>query len=163
MEYINSVYHEASEIYPNRIILDCEEEEIHDTLLENIINNAIKYGSRDSPVTLKVTDTEKFVNISVHNTGNPIPVKKQKEIFNYLSTTNDSRSKNLRSWGMGLALVKKVAEAHGGQLELVSNEEEGTTFSISLHKFGNKPGKIRTTLNFEYNGSQFEEGPGKLF
>ncbi|MDX1542770.1 MAG: hypothetical protein R3214_02405 [Christiangramia sp.] len=52
---------------------------------------------------------------------------------------------------MGLTLVKSVAEAHGGKVGLQSDEEHGTTFSISLIKNANSPGKIRTELNYSEN------------
>lgn len=154
--YIRSLYEEASEIYTNKIILDCAEEEIYGVfdgamirrVLENIINNAVKYGDRDTPVRITVKNYQENVSISIHNEGNPIPKEQQQEIFEFLNTTNGKGPRNLKSWGMGLSLVKAVAKAHGGNLELESNEENGTTFILHLNKHENEPGKLKTSLNF---------------
>jgi len=155
-KYIKSVADDASEIYPNKIILNCKEDEIlgvFDTamirrILENIINNAVKYGERGTPVTISVEDQQEKVIINIHNQGNPIAHEDQKEIFQFLKTTNGSGPREIKSWGMGLTLVNSVARAHGGSLHLKSNKKEGTTFSIVLDKTANEPGKKKTSLNF---------------
>lgn len=155
MEYIESVYKEASEIYSNKIILKGEEDEIRGVsdgtmirrVLENFISNAIKYGNRETPVTISVENSEEFVFMSVHNQGNPIPKSNQKEIFDFMNTSQKNGTRELKSWGMGLTLVKAVAEAHGGSVELESNHSKGTTFSIILKKYENRPGKKRAALN----------------
>lgn len=155
LKYIESVYHEASEIYSNKIILKCDVQEIVGVfdcamvqrVLENIVNNAVKYGSRKSTITMTVIDSPEYVTIDVHNQGNPIVVEKQKEIFKFLSTANGDGPAKLKSWGMGLTIVKAVAKGHGGKLNLESSGEHGTTFSLVLGKYKNKPGKVKTELN----------------
>ena len=155
LEFIRSVYDDSSEIYSNEIMLKCDKEEIvgfFDTamirrILENIINNAVKYGERGSPITISVDDSPQEVFISVHNEGNPIPEKKQKEIFEFLNTSSGSRPGELKSWGIGLSLVREVAIAHGGFLKLESNEKDGTTFQLVLSKYENEPGEVKTALS----------------
>ena len=156
MEYIRSVYGEAIEIYSNEFILKCDEEQIIGVfdcamvrrVLENIINNAVKYGGRGTPITISVEDLPREVLISIHNEGNPIPEKEQKEIFRFSRTSNGSGPKKLRSWGMGLSLVYAVARAHGGSIDLETNQEDGTTFTLVLNKNAVQPGKLKTSLNF---------------
>jgi len=67
----------------------------------------------------------------VHNEGNPIPLKDQASLFDYYQRAN-AQEGNQQGWGIGLTLVKGIAEAHGGKVEVRSSEEEGTTFSIIL-------------------------------
>lgn len=156
VQYVESVYHEATEIYSNKIILKCDKKEITGVfdcalirrVLENVINNAVKYGSRGTPISISVKDSSETVTIEVHNEGNPIPEDNQKEIFKYLNTSNGYGPGKLKSWGMGLTIVKAVARGHGGMLKLKSNEEHGTTFSLVLGKYKNEPGKVKTVLNF---------------
>lgn len=156
LKYIESVHLEASEIYSNEIVLKCDVEEIVGVfdcamvqrVLENIVNNAVKYGSRKTRITMTVTDSPEYVTIDVHNQGNPIDEQKQKEIFKFLSTSNGDSPGKLKSWGMGLTIVKAVARGHGGSLKLKSNGVDGTTFSLILGKYKNEPGKIKTALNF---------------
>ncbi|GHA27815.1 hypothetical protein GCM10007103_06570 [Salinimicrobium marinum] len=160
-ESIKSVYNEASEIYSNEIILKCNDEEIvgvfDETMirrvLENLLSNAIKYGQRDKPVTISITEKEQFFALKVHNFGNPIPEERQQEIFQFMNTTRNASYSGVKSWGMGLTLVKAVAEAHGGEVRLESSEELGTSFTVSFDKTKNKPGKMKATLNYEFTGN----------
>lgn len=156
---IKSVYSEASEIYSSEIILDCDEEEIPGIfdgtmirrVLENFLSNAVKYGDGDKPVKLSIDNRENSLSITVHNHGEPISPVRQEEIFQFLKTSRGQIGpRGLTSRGMGLTLVRAVAEAHGGEVKLESSAEKGTSFSILLNKWKNKPGKVKTTLNYEY-------------
>ncbi len=160
LDDISWVYDEASEIYTNKINFNKKEADslkgVFDgtavrRVVENLVTNAIKYGAREKPVTITVEDSDKDIRVSVHNYGNPIAKKDQENIFEFLNRSSERNSGNLDSWGMGLTLVKTVANAHGGKLMLNSNEKEGTTFTLILDKFSHKPGKIRTELNFSEN------------
>lgn len=161
-ECIRSVYGEASEIYSNPFILNCEEEKIIGVfdsamvrrVLENIISNAVKYGKRGTPITITVKDSAEEVVLDVHNEGDPIPQENQEEIFKFLNTTRGHGPRSLKSWGMGLTLVNVVAEAHGGKLSLESTKEKGTTFSLLLKKHSTEPGKRKTALNFKYGADR---------
>lgn len=153
---IKQVIAEADEIYSNSIELDCTESEIlavYDGTairrsLENLITNAVKYGERDQVVTVSIENKVERVTLNVHNKGNPIQTQDKERIFEFLNRTDREDSGPLQSWGMGLAFVKMAAEAHGGFVEVVSNPDLGTTFSIDFHKFSNSPGKIKSKLNY---------------
>lgn len=151
VECLVSVHHEASESYSNEIKLNCPKEEILGIfdcpmvrrVMENFVSNAVKYGSKNTPVTLSCKNGEEMVELSVHNFGNPILPGRQERIFEFLNTSYGEGPRGLKSRGIGLFLVKAVAEAHGGELKLHSNETDGTTFSITLNKHLNRPGKKR--------------------
>lgn len=99
--------------------------------LENLMINAIKYGACDTPIKVSLTQFNTEVCLQVHNEGNPIPLKEQASLFEYYHRSND-RSGSQQGWGIGLTLVKGIAEAHDGKVEVKSSKEEGTTFSIVL-------------------------------
>jgi signal transduction histidine kinase len=158
-ENIRSLHAEAAEIYSNDIVLECDKQEINGIfdptmirrVLENFISNAVKYGNRDTPVTVTVMDSEEHLEIGVHNYGEEIPQEKQEEIFQFLKTAQGSTGNSgLKSRGMGLSLVKAVARAHGGDVKLESSREKGTTFSITVHKFSHKPGKVKAPINYDF-------------
>ncbi|MDT0641401.1 HAMP domain-containing sensor histidine kinase [Zunongwangia sp. F363] len=156
MRDVKWVYSEASEIYTNDIHIETDIQELNGIfdgtairrILENLVSNAVKHGAKNSAITIKVKEFPEKVSLSVHNFGNPIPQDKQEGIFDFLNSSKKESAGKLKSWGMGLTLIKAVAEAHGGSVELESNEGKGTTFSIMLHKYKNKPGKVRSKLNF---------------
>lgn len=153
---LKRVHEEANEIYPNRIELKCEEEEIKavydgsaiSRTLENLLSNAVKYGARDGVITIITEDMGEEVIIKVHNTGNTVSEEDKESIFNFLSRSEAEPSGELKSWGMGLTFVKMAIEAHGGHVDLESNKKNGTTFTLTIQKFANEPGKVRSKLNF---------------
>lgn len=154
MEDIDWVYQEASEIYKNPIELVSEAKEIKGVfdgaairrVLENLISNGVKYGAEDSRITITVINKTEDVLIKVHNKGLPISKERQKEIFNFLETKKKENTQ-MKSWGMGLYLVKMVVEAHGGELNLQSNEEEGTIFEMVLGKYTNHVGATKAQVD----------------
>ncbi|MDR5591187.1 HAMP domain-containing sensor histidine kinase [Christiangramia sp. SM2212] len=159
-EDVQTVYEEAQEVYSEKIIFECEDENLNGVfdatairrLLENLLTNAVKYGKAEKPITLKVSKLDdQYLQLSVHNYGTPIPEDKQKEIFNFLRHSSETNKKDLQSWGIGLTLVKMVAEAHGGKVSLESSEDSGTEFTVTISRTMNEPGKHRTKLNFSQN------------
>ncbi|MDN3593549.1 sensor histidine kinase [Zunongwangia endophytica] len=153
---IKWVRDEAQEVYDNKIELVAPDTEIKGVfdgtairrVLENLINNGVKYGSLDQPITVKVDEDESQVSLKVHNSGDSIPEEKQEKIFDFLNSSHDEKTGQHKSWGMGLTLVKIVAEAHGGNAKISSNEKDGTTFTITLEKFLNIPGRTTSKLNY---------------
>jgi signal transduction histidine kinase len=107
--------------------------------LENLVNNAAKYGYPDSPVTVVLEDGADHVTLSVHNEGKPIPLSEQAALFAPFYRTPDAERSRAAGWGIGLAVVKGVAEAHGGRVSVDSTGAEGTTFSIRLPKLPTPP------------------------
>ncbi|QJE01382.1 HAMP domain-containing histidine kinase [Massilia forsythiae] len=97
--------------------------------LENLINNAIKYGDGGA-VGIVAAHTRGRLMLSVHNTGNPIPKERYGPIFDYL--TRDGAAAAAEGWGVGLPFVKRVAESHGGSIAVDSAPETGTTFLIDI-------------------------------
>ena len=153
---IKWVHEESKEVYTNDIKLDCKVEKIEGIfdstaikrLLENLIGNAVKYGDKEKQITISIIDEKEAVVIKVHNYGKPIPKAKQEQIFKFMGSAEKGKNSVLGSWGMGLTLTQIVAEAHGGGINLISDEKTGTTFTVNLIKQFNEPGKKRAKLTF---------------
>ena len=99
--------------------------------IENVGRNAVKYGSKSRPITITVRALHERALITVHNEGSYIPVEQQETLFrafHRLPSAEDST----RGWGLGLAQVRGVAEAHGGSIGVDSLPERGTTFTIDI-------------------------------
>jgi signal transduction histidine kinase len=97
--------------------------------LENLINNAIKYGDRHT-VRIMARQTRGRLMLSVHNEGNPIPAEQHERIFDYLR--REAGPLAATGWGIGLPFVKAVGESHGGSVVVDSSPELGTTFLIDV-------------------------------
>lgn len=96
--------------------------------LENLLNNAVKYGDGD-PITVHVEETHERMLISIHNTGSPISPEQAPRIFEYLRRENHGPTPG---WGIGLPYVQNVAESHGGSIAVDSSAETGTTFIFDI-------------------------------
>lgn len=102
-------------------------------IFENLLTNAVKYGDSIAPVTLTISTVRQgYVEICVHNTGNPLSELDQKTLFDSFRSVAATRASARRGWGLGLTLVRGVVEAHGGTIDLASDAERGTTFTVKL-------------------------------
>lgn len=101
-------------------------------VLENLIGNAVKYGAPQGPISLRIVRENDKILASVHNFGNSISEEDQKTLFEDFHRTHSAQTSGKQGWGLGLGLVKGMAEAHGGQVKLQSDATRGTTFTIAL-------------------------------
>jgi signal transduction histidine kinase len=100
--------------------------------LENLTDNAVKYGVPASPITVTVREMHGRALLTVHNHGAHIPVEKQENLFRAFQRLTDAEASGKRGWGLGLAQARAVAEAHGGSIGLDSLPGQGTTFMIDI-------------------------------
>jgi signal transduction histidine kinase len=102
--------------------------------VENLGTNAVKYGDAHQSITLKVTQTHGRALLMVHNHGSYIPPEEQETLFQAFRRSRTAEQSNKRGWGLGLALVRGVAEAHGGSIGVDSYPQHGTTFTLDVPK-----------------------------
>ena len=100
--------------------------------LENLVGNAVKYGTPGKPIRLKVDSTHERVIISVHNEGDPIPPEETESVFQVFQRAKAAKEGKQRGWGIGLPYARSVAESHGGSIGVDSTKERGTTFLIDM-------------------------------
>ena len=111
-------------------------------MLSNLIGNAIQYGLVDTPVAVTVlADAGNDIVISINNAGPAIPADKIAGIFDPLVRITQQGGADAgehTSLGIGLYIARQIAQAHGGRIEVVSGEQDGTTFSVTLplHRSG---------------------------
>jgi signal transduction histidine kinase len=98
-------------------------------VLENLIDNAQKYGDASQPIMLRVARVDHRVHLSVHNEGEPIPEPELKRLFDPFERLEDVK---VKGWGLGLPFVQNAVESHGGDVVVDSARERGTTFTLSM-------------------------------
>ena len=101
-------------------------------ILENLCLNAIKYGAAYRPVRVTLLREDERVAIEVHNEGAPISAADQQKLFQPFQRLGAVRIGEAVGWGLGLTLVKGIAEAHGGGVSVESSFEQGTIFRVTL-------------------------------
>lgn len=100
-------------------------------LLGNLVANAVAYGDTSRPITVVTGVADGRASIGVHNDGPVIPESLFAALFEPMNRCSQFDSQ-VRSVGLGLFIVKKIAEAHGGSVSVSSAQGQGTTFSVSL-------------------------------
>jgi len=104
--------------------------------VSNLLGNALRHGSRDRPVTVKVDGSAMdSVTVSVHNSGSPIPADTRETLFEPLVRGVGAVNGGY-NLGLGLYVVREIASAHGGSVEVQSDEVSGTVFSVQLPRDG---------------------------
>jgi signal transduction histidine kinase len=100
--------------------------------LNNLLENAVKYGREETPITCRLSTTKGRVFISVHNQGDPIPPETIPVLFQPFRRSLAAEKSQKGGWGLGLVMVQTVAEAHGGSVGVESSETEGTIFTLDI-------------------------------
>ena len=111
-------------------------------VLYNLVDNAIKFSRPDSEITIETTEKGETIFVSVRDSGIGIPKDDQKLIWDRFYKTDLSRGKDKKGTGLGLSIVREIIRAHEENINLVSTEGVGSTFTFSLR---------RSDLNDELN------------
>ncbi|SEL66109.1 PAS domain S-box-containing protein [Aquimarina amphilecti] len=100
-------------------------------LFQNIISNAIKYNDKEKGILdIKCNDIGSFWEITLADNGPGIPEAYHRKIFEIFQTAQDKS----KSTGIGLSIVKKIVNMYGGEVDVSSEENKGTTFLFTLKK-----------------------------
>jgi two-component system sensor histidine kinase KdpD len=111
------------EVYGDRGILS--------SALEQFVDNASRYSTPGSPISVKAEESLGEIVIAIHNEGPPIHPADRERIFERFYRAEESRHRSPGT-GLGLSIAKKAAEAHDGRTWVVSEEHSGTTFFFAL-------------------------------
>jgi len=104
--------------------------------ISNIISNAIKYmGKQNGRMNIRLLDEGDFIHIEFEDSGKGIAAKDLPYIFDRFYRTDTSRNSSQGGSGIGLSVVQKVIEAHGGRVWATSKEGIGTTIHFSIRKY----------------------------
>ncbi|MFQ5754440.1 MAG: ATP-binding protein, partial [bacterium] len=105
-----------------------------ETALENLLDNAFKYGSKGKEISISVKESQSEVQVEVTDQGMGIPVEHQPRIFERFYRVDKGRSRELGGTGLGLSIVKHIVQRHSGRIWVESEVGKGTTFSFTLPK-----------------------------
>jgi PAS domain S-box-containing protein len=98
----------------------------------NLVDNALAYSPPDTPISVDVRGEGGHVVLAVKNFGAPIPPEAMSRIFAPFSRGNHDGERAKVGLGLGLFIVHRIVEAHGGAVTLASSAEDGTVFTVSL-------------------------------
>ena len=105
----------------------------------NLLSNAVKYSGRDGRIELRVHRQGDEIAVSITDSGIGIPKDEQAHIFRKFYRVNSGAAAQRSGAGLGLALVRHFAEAHGGSVTVESEPGRGSTFTLLLPCVSEKP------------------------
>ena len=103
-------------------------------VIANLVSNAIKYTNPGGQIQIKITDGKDFSTIHVVDNGIGIAVEDYKRIFERFYRTDASRNRRTGGAGIGLTIVKAIVQAHHGTVEVESELDKGSVFTVVLPK-----------------------------
>jgi len=109
-------------------------------VIHNIVNNSVKYMDKDQGrINLRVKDVGDFVQVELEDNGKGIAAKDLPNVFDRFYRTDASRNSSKGGSGIGLSIVKKIVEEHGGNIWATSKPDTGTTMYFVLRKYQEVP------------------------
>lgn len=100
--------------------------------LINLVANAAQHGSDKSPIMVVARGLDREVEIAVRNEGPVIPSDEFEQIFEAMKHSRGDSSRDRRHLGLGLYIVDRIVDAHGGAIDVESTKQTGTTFTVRL-------------------------------
>jgi len=109
----------------------------HDAIKQivvNLLDNAVKYArdATDRTITIRTRGDSRYVFIEVEDHGPGVPHTQRKKIFEQFYRTQAEATRETTGTGLGLALVKKFAQAHNGFVEILNAKPAGAIFRVAL-------------------------------
>ncbi|MFM6924552.1 MAG: sensor histidine kinase [Ferruginibacter sp.] len=102
-------------------------------LANNLIENAIKYGSKEFPVSVSLTEVNNTIAFRVKDQGKGIASEEKAKIFSKFYRVGNAATKAAKGTGLGLYLCKKIAERHNANISVTDNTPSGAIFTVTLH------------------------------
>lgn len=103
-------------------------------VLHNLIDNAIKFSDCNSNITIETSEKGDKIFTSISDYGEGIPKESLDKVFERFYKLDASRGRDKKGTGLGLAIVKDIIQAHNENINVISTEGVGTTFTFTLPK-----------------------------
>jgi len=108
-----------------------------DSVISILIDNAVKYNKDNGKIYVSAEyitlyDKKKYIRLKVQDTGIGIKQDDVSKIFERFTRQDESRSKAISGYGLGLAIAKEIARSHQGKISVESTEGQGSAFTVLL-------------------------------
>lgn len=130
---IDSLHHRLDTVLPSQPIYLHADPVRLAQIVSNLLNNAAKYTARHGHIVLTVRPEDRRIAIEVQDNGMGIPPEAQARIFELFMQVDQNRNRSQGGLGIGLTLVKRLAELHGGSVDMASEGlGRGSCFTVRL-------------------------------
>jgi two-component system phosphate regulon sensor histidine kinase PhoR len=138
-EHVLAVFRERAELRRIKLVSDIApgvqlraDARALEQVLNNLVENAVKYGSEGGTVSVRAVLDGRMARIAVADTGPGIEATHLPRLFERFYRVDAGRSRELGGTGLGLSIVKHLVEAMGGRIEVESVPGRGTTFTVTV-------------------------------
>ena len=108
-------------------------------LVDNLVSNALKFTPAGERIDVRSTEIDGQAVIEVANTGSYLSPEEQEHLFDRFFRTTDAVHQAIGGVGLGLSICKAIADAHGGEISVRSEEREATTFTVRIPAYDRGP------------------------
>lgn len=116
---------------PDDLVAEVDEEHLR-RAVSNLISNAIKYSPEGGEVRVEASRRNGDVVVAVRDHGIGIPPEDQRRVFDRFYRVDNTKTRKIGGTGLGLALVREIARAHGGEVGVESVEGQGSRFWLQV-------------------------------
>lgn len=128
--------------FPQRVIIEKIQEGVYLTgealllqmLLNNLLENAIKYSPQETPVTISLSEENNRIRLTVSDQGSGIADLEKKKIFEKFYRSGNENTRKSKGTGLGLYLCQKIMKSHKGSIMVSDNLPKGSSFIASFPK-----------------------------
>jgi two-component system, sensor histidine kinase and response regulator len=110
----------------------CADPDEMEIIFNNLISNAIKYNKDGGTVDCHIEESDKNIVITVKDTGIGMSDADMEKLFQDFVRIRNEKTKNITGSGLGLSIVKKLAENYRGKIEVSSIPDKGSIFVVTL-------------------------------
>ena len=127
--------------FPNSLIINRIPEDLSpvqadrsglNSVLQNLIENALKYDADNNPVEVSAAPHKGRMQIKVADQGQGIPPEERQSVFEKFYRLGNEETRKAKGTGLGLYIVRQVVNAHGGAIYIADNTPRGTVFTIEI-------------------------------
>jgi PAS domain S-box-containing protein len=115
----------------NLPLLNADQNEIT-RLFTNILSNAIKYNKENGKIIVNAASSKNYLVVKIEDTGIGMKPENKNKLFSEFFRIKNKYTRNVSGTGLGLTIVKRIVDSYHGKIEVESEFENGTTFTIYL-------------------------------
>lgn len=117
---------------PNEVIKISADRRLLKQVIDNLLLNALKFTPAEGYVSVRLSYHTSYITLSVQDSGIGIPQDKLPELFEKFTNARRLGIRGEKTSGLGLSIVKKIIDMHKGKIYVISQEHQGSTFTVEL-------------------------------